>query len=181
MIGFIVKHPGFGLGRVVAANNGHMTVEFFFPKQRINLVAGVRRALIGLEAVCDTTRGRGRVQSRSSAGDARSANEFHHSQIEDGLVGEITENELTPVESTDALTPLDALINLEQEGYGIFQTREALIDAWLLAVRGGLGAKALLSSRIDLRPHQAYVAATVLLDRQQRYLLADEVGVGKDH
>jgi ATP-dependent helicase HepA len=46
-------------------------------------------------------------------------------------------------------------------------------------LRDGQGARALLSSRIDLRPHQAFVAARVLLDRQRRYLLADEVGLGK--
>ncbi len=51
------------------------------------------------------------------------------------------------------------------------------MEAHLGALRGGLGA--LLSSRIALLPHRAYVAGVVLLDRQQRYLLADEVGLGK--
>src|SRR5665213_67035 len=178
MIGFIVKHPGFGLGRVIAANNRHVMVEFFSPKQTINLVDGVTRALIGLEAICETARGRGRIKNRASTGQA-DAPTIYTVEFDDGLMDEVVENELTPVEATGALSPLDALKSLEQEGYGIFETREALVEAWLQALRGGLGAKALLSSRIDLRPHQAYVAATVLLDRQQRYLLADEVGLGK--
>ena len=38
---------------------------------------------------------------------------------------------------------------------------------------------ALLSARIDLLPHQAFVAGTILDDRRKRYILADEVGLGK--
>ena len=37
----------------------------------------------------------------------------------------------------------------------------------------------LLSSRIDVYPHQAFVAGAILLDHHRRYLLADEVGLGK--
>src|SRR5207237_5366476 len=57
--------------------------------------------------------------------------------------------------------------------------RETLVDALARLTRQGSGLRALLSSRIDLRPHQAYVAGVVLLDRRRRYLLADEVGLGK--
>ena len=41
------------------------------------------------------------------------------------------------------------------------------------------GLRALLASRIDLYPHQAFVAGTVILDPVRRYILADEVGLGK--
>lgn len=68
---------------------------------------------------------------------------------------------------------------LELDSYDVFRQREALLAAWQRDLREGQGARSLLSSRIDLRPHQAYVAASVLLDRKRRYLLADEVGLGK--
>lgn len=41
------------------------------------------------------------------------------------------------------------------------------------------GMAAVLSSSIELRPHQVDVARRVLADSVQRYLLADEVGLGK--
>ena len=37
----------------------------------------------------------------------------------------------------------------------------------------------MLAARVDLHPHQAFVAGTVLDDRRRRYILADEVGLGK--
>ena len=51
--------------------------------------------------------------------------------------------------------------------------------AYIDLIRRGSGVRSLLSSRIDLHPHQAYVAGTIMLDDKQRYLLADEVGLGK--
>lgn len=50
----------------------------------------------------------------------------------------------------------------------------------LLAQRGACrGLAAILSSRIELVPHQVEVARRILEDPLQRYLLADEVGMGK--
>lgn len=50
----------------------------------------------------------------------------------------------------------------------------------LIRQRGGSrGMPGLLSSRIHLYPHQVEVARRVLEDPVQRYLLADEVGLGK--
>lgn len=49
-----------------------------------------------------------------------------------------------------------------------------------LSQRGAAaGMSALLSSAIELNPHQVDVVARVLSDPSQRYLLADEVGLGK--
>ena len=39
--------------------------------------------------------------------------------------------------------------------------------------------KSFLSPRIDLHPHQSFVASMVILDPIRRYVLADEVGLGK--
>lgn len=53
-------------------------------------------------------------------------------------------------------------------------------SASLLAQRSACrGLSAILSSRIEFVPHQLEVARRVLEDPMQRYLLADEVGMGK--
>lgn len=50
----------------------------------------------------------------------------------------------------------------------------------LIAQRGACaGTTALLSSAVEIHPHQIKAALTVLSDPVQRYLLADEVGLGK--
>jgi ATP-dependent helicase HepA len=50
----------------------------------------------------------------------------------------------------------------------------------LIAQRGASGSiPALLSSAAEIYPHQIQAALTVLSDPVQRYLLADEVGLGK--
>jgi ATP-dependent helicase HepA len=58
-------------------------------------------------------------------------------------------------------------------------SRSAFRDAYYLqrGATGGVGA--LLSSTIELVPHQIAVVQRVLRDPAQRYLLADEVGLGK--
>ncbi len=50
----------------------------------------------------------------------------------------------------------------------------------LLKLRGAAqGMTALVSAGIDLAPHQVAAVRRVLTDPVQRYLLADEVGLGK--
>ncbi len=112
---------------------------------------------------------------------AISVSEQHRYQVEfdDGLTREVSEVDLIPKKIPLIDSPLDALAERQLEGFGTFLKREAFVDAWCSSVRGALGLRALLSSRIDLRPHQAYVAGAILLDRVPRFLLADEVGLGK--
>ena len=184
MIGFIVKHSGFGLGKVRGVQTGQITVAFFCPPTALTFVALVngrpvlKRTLLPLNSVCTAQEEQCRITNSVPA-----ANDLdpHHYLVEfdNGLSKEVSEVDLVPVEIPRADSPLDALAELQVEGYATFQKREALADAWWSSVRGALGLRALLSSRIDLRPHQAYVAGTVLMDRLPRYLLADEVGLGK--
>ena len=184
MNGFIVKHTGFGMGKVFNCHNGHFTVLFLSPEDVKTIASEIdgrpvlKRALLPLNTLCDTPEGQCRV---TNAMPAASAPEPHRYKVEfnNGLAKVVSEVDLVPKEIPPVASPLEALAERQLEGYGTFLKREALTDAWWSSVRGALGLKALLSSRIDLRPHQAYVAGTVLMDRVPRYLLADEVGLGK--
>jgi len=184
MIGFIVKHGGEGLGKIHDVQNGRIIVDFLFPPKRLTLATKglsrpvLTRAFLSLNTTCETDEGRCHIQDRHPASTDTEPHKYGV-EFENGLTKILPETHLTPVEEAHAQSPLDALAELELEGYGTFQKREALAEAWWHLIRSGLGVKALLASRIDLRPHQAYVAGTVLLDRKQRYLLADEVGLGK--
>ena len=181
MLGFIVKHAGHGLGKVSAVEDGRITVSFFFPPNRLTLVpevARLTRALLPLQTPCKTPDGLCTIQEQVPALTNSDPN-IYQVEYENGLTRKLPETDIEPVKAPESAFLLEALANLELQGYGAFQKREALAEQWWHLIRTGLGVNALLSSRIDLRPHQAYVAGTVLLDRQQRYLLADEVGLGK--
>jgi len=185
VISFIVKHSGFGLGKIHSSQNNQLTVLFFSPPDVKTVVAVIdgrpvlKRALLPPNTVCDTQKGE--RCTVTSAVPAIISNEPHRYQVEfdNGLSTEVSEIDLVPKDIPPPSSPLEALAERQLEGYGTFLKREALADAWWSSVRGALGLRALLSSRIDLRPHQAYVAGTVLMDRVPRYLLADEVGLGK--
>lgn len=184
MIGFLVKHSGFGLGKIRSVQNGQVDVDFLFPRKSVTLAAGtkdrpiLKRALLPPNTVCETQGRKCRV-TKTIAGVNNAEPHRYTVEFEDKLAKEVPEVDLVPVEIPRAESPVEALADLQLEGYATFQKREALADAWWSSVRGALGLRALLSSRIDLRPHQAYVAGTVLMDRVPRYLLADEVGLGK--
>ena len=59
------------------------------------------------------------------------------------------------------------------------QARSGFLKSYLAQRGGAFGISALLSSSIELEPHQIGVIRRVLTDPSQRYLLADEVGLGK--
>lgn len=57
--------------------------------------------------------------------------------------------------------------------------RSSFVRAYLARVAAFQGITGLSSASIELHPHQVEVARRVLTDFSQRYLLADEVGLGK--
>lgn len=59
------------------------------------------------------------------------------------------------------------------------QARSGFLKSYLAQRGGAFGISALLSSSIELEPHQIGVIRRILTDPFQRYMLADEVGLGK--
>ena len=81
--------------------------------------------------------------------------------------------------ANDGTGPVDVLADLAQETPFFFEQRKELLaqlGAQEWAARGFTG---LLSAKILLFPHQVEVAARIAADPIIRYLLADEVGLGK--
>ena len=177
-IGFIVKHASFGLGRLLNFEDRVVTVNFFFPPARHQLTRNaISRALIPISTHCKTENGNCIIKAHKLGLDH--APNTYQVEFENGLSGELLETQLIPIKFVKSHNPLEILSTLQHEGYPIFADREQLQQLYNEIVRQGVGVKSLLASRIDLYPHQAYVAGTVILDNRQRYLLADEVGLGK--
>src|SRR5512135_3045562 len=82
----------------------------------------------------------------------------------------------TPVEQ-GAGGPLDALSSGDAGPASAFALRTQVTRLEALRRADSLGA--LLSSRVHVLPHQVGAAGRILADRVPRFVLADEVGLGK--
>jgi ATP-dependent helicase HepA len=74
-------------------------------------------------------------------------------------------------------TPLLAALSVESRRF--YDGRSRFVHAYLRRAAAYQRITALSSSSIELHPHQVEAARRVLSDVTQRYLLADEVGLGK--
>ncbi len=83
----------------------------------------------------------------------------------------------TPIEEVGATGPLDKLAAGQAGGASAFRLRAQV--ARLEALRRADSLGALLSSRVHVLPHQVGAAGRILADRNPRFVLADEVGLGK--
>jgi ATP-dependent helicase HepA len=75
--------------------------------------------------------------------------------------------------------PVDVLAISANESPYFRDARLPLLKNFIAQRSACGGMTALLSSAIEIHPHQVHAAMTVLSDPIQRYLLADEVGLGK--
>jgi ATP-dependent helicase HepA len=188
MAGFLVKHAAFGVGKIVsmdAAPNGNMRIAFLGHQggpitiESRTLGRQVQRTHLPPGSRCKTDRGACSLIRLSRPFEKGNA-ALYEVQYDDGGEFEIVEESaIAPLKVAPVREPELKLAALDHEGYPIFREREALAHVFHRMLKEGNGLRSLLSSRIDLHPHQAYVAGVILLDRQRRYILADEVGLGK--
>ncbi|MBL1265484.1 protein DpdE [Candidatus Methylomicrobium oryzae] len=75
--------------------------------------------------------------------------------------------------------PVDFLGNFVTETPQYAEARSGFMRNYVFQRGAAFGISALLSSSIELESHQVEVVRRVLTDHTQRYLLADEVGLGK--
>lgn len=91
----------------------------------------------------------------------------------------LTERELWPIATDLTETVLTRLVGLRTDPWPHCRARERFLGALARLHRDTSGIEALAASRIDLLAHQVSVIRTVLNDSRRRYILADEVGLGK--
>lgn len=91
----------------------------------------------------------------------------------------LSERELWPIPGSVSETPLGKLASLQPDSVAKFRAREELFRALFQIDRESADLRALAAGRVALLPHQAFVIGTVVDDPVWRYVLADEVGLGK--
>lgn len=183
MLGILVRHTHRGIGKITKTDENHLSVHFYesdeqalFEKTAFS-EKELKRLTLPKKSICGAD-GRECVVE-NLAGNSEGKRLYQVTFQDDGLQTELSEAELVPTGYSAHQEPIEKLQNQDQGSYALFRPRERLLGAIHQQLKNGNGLRALLSSRIDLRPHQAYVAGIVLLDESRRYLLADEVGLGK--
>lgn len=180
MEGYIVVHDSFGLARVLSVIPALTLLKFedgsirrFDPADGL---ASIRRVQIQPGSVC--------VGPFGPCVVVRCLEAIDEGPFQYEVVGEaetalsLSERQLVPLR-TDAPDPVQTLLNGQIQSYNVFRAREDFRSMHLRNVQHFGRFRSLLSSRIDLLPHQISVASTVLNDARRRYILADEVGLGK--
>jgi ATP-dependent helicase HepA len=157
-----------GAGRVEAVSGRRMTVRF--PKTGVRLTFAANDAALrplvlapGQKARLEATGEEVLVAARTEKGLV----------LSDGRV--VAEKQLWPLEVPD--DPVERLAELDVDRGASFRNR---LDGFFLErLRQARGLGSFLGGRIHLYPHQLHVAERATAADPVRWLLADEVGLGK--
>lgn len=184
MIGYLVVHNEFGPGKIIgtegrniqvyiAANERHMT----FGKAAIDQGSFSRSPLYP-GALVKSNQGICKI-TRFLNPQSESAYEYNVVYQETSLTARVSELDLFPLSSEKTDTLIGRIIQGRPTDFKQFASRENLMISTARLKRQVGGLQALLSSRIQVFPHQAFVTGLVIDDPIRRYILADEVGLGK--
>lgn len=181
--GWIVREPGgkYGLGKVLRSDGDILTVEHFVSVTRRECLEYHKRSVVHVPLAKQT---RCYVYSED---DQR----WYMGRIgeRDGAEYEVNLPDRSSLWIHEACVyvrcalisedPTDTLQVYGHETAHFYEARSQLSRSLVRQRAAARGITALTSSRIELFAHQVEVVRRVLQDPVQRYLLADEVGLGK--
>lgn len=181
--GWLLQHSQLGLCKVLRHDNRTAEVQFVNGNRQYFRLTSfqdgtLKRAKLPRGSRCSTSTGDCTViEWIARARDVVWEYQVQHDGT--GRTGVASEKDLKPLDESVAESVLDFLAQGKVGSSSLFAAREELAREYARTLRQAGGLKALLSSRLDLRAHQAFVAGVVLQDPRRRYILADEVGLGK--
>jgi ATP-dependent helicase HepA len=162
-------NPELGIGRVQALDGRALVVEF--PRAKTTL-----RFAISTDALAAIDLGPGRpVRINSTLEETTIAARLPDGRLRLANGHTASSHELWPIELEGALLERLALGDVDE--FEDFVTRLDILRLLSLREAGGLGS--FLGGRIRLFPHQLHVAESASAGDPVRWLLADEVGLGK--
>ncbi|HEX9945374.1 MAG TPA: helicase-related protein [Thermoanaerobaculia bacterium] len=161
-------HAELGTGRVVEVQGRRLTVEFPDTGQTLSFAAGTD-ALVPLTIAPG---GRARLEPAGEVVVVESC-EGGRCVLADGR--EAALDDLWPLPAE--VSPVERLARGQVDGFEDFANRLDGLRLQRIRQAGGLGS--FLGGRIQLFPHQLYAAERACRSHPVRWLLADEVGLGK--
>jgi ATP-dependent helicase HepA len=187
LIGIILWHRTYGYCKLVDLDPRARMIEVQFcgTERRANFaIAALRGDLnhkpLPLESIVSTNaRGIGSLIRVPPPG---SADDFFRYVIrfdDTGDTAEIDERQITPHSSHPKETLMSRMGSCDAHALYKVQARHQFLLALEELHKKTGGLEALIGSRVELFPHQAFVSGTVINDSVRRFILADEVGLGK--
>jgi ATP-dependent helicase HepA len=184
--GFVRVDDARQLGKFISSKDGHGVVEFFTSvrerRSESFAVTTLQRAFLYPETRVyfrpdDSGRwAMGRIRRYFVESDG-SVN--YEVRSPNGVIREISERDLCVRSHDVAGDPAEVLALGAAESQIWHDARWAAREALISLRAASRGLDGLVSAAVELVPHQADAIRRVLLDPLQRYLLADEVGLGK--
>ncbi len=161
-------NPELGVGMVEKVEGRFLTVHFPATGQELRLAAEAS----GLTPLVAAPGARGHLISSGEQVEI-TGRSGHLYRLADGR--EIEDEDFWPEVAPD--TPLEQLASLQLDRARAFRNRLDGLRFQALREAGGLGS--FLGGRIELFPHQLHTALSAVRGDPVRWLLADEVGLGK--
>lgn len=173
-----------GVGKLESAFDGRCTISVFHSLTRTETIeckaAGIRRAYLSPQTrayVLDGERIRvGRIQDYLQHENGLITYEV---RFPNGMTKDFSEIDLFVRPWNAPEDPAEVLAAGGAESQYLHDRRQAALTQLRSLSSAAQGYTALLSAGIDFVPHQVAAVRRVLSDPIQRYLLADEVGLGK--
>jgi ATP-dependent helicase HepA len=169
-----------GVAKLVAAENGMVTLEYFDSAASRPRVE-VPRTMVRAVRIYEQTRCY--LQNGEEVWQAGRVRQYMDGEylvdLPDRTSLYVPERELYVRWARPIDDPVEVLVSRAHETPFFHHHRLPFVRALIGQRAAARGLTGLLSSRILLLPHQVEVARRVLEDPVQRYLLADEVGLGK--
>ena len=171
-----------GVGKVVSAAEGEIEVEYFDSvaatgRERVSAHPGeVERVQVSLQRRCYWLDGdQWRVGRIVWQGD----DEYGVRPPDSEIDLRVAERDLFVRWGKPIADPIDVLVAKGSESPHFHQCRQPFVESIIEQRAASRGMHGVLSSVVELHDHQLEVVRRVLEDPRQRYLLADEVGLGK--
>lgn len=183
--GMLVTLPGRrGVGTVLNSHADWSEVEVFHSIDHSDVehfpTEALRRALAGPETRIYTKMGENWRVGRIKNYDTATLPWIEYSvRFPNGVVGDVSESQMRVRVFEPHADPSDVLAIGGGESQFLHDRRWAALASSIGLRSAAQGLTGALSAKIELVPHQLAAARRVLTDPVQRFLLADEVGMGK--
>ena len=181
---FVAAGEGLGIGRLASLNGHTARVRFFkgpsfdpYEERELSR-SDVRRTTLRPHTRIYLHDGRrwriGRINDEHPDSDGRYVVAFPNSE------GEILAPENFDVRwSVRIENPFEILSTLGGDSPLVYNARTSLISEWHRQRAAANGVEGLLLGSVELHDHQVTIVRSVADDTSRRYLLSDEVGLGK--
>jgi len=171
-----------GVGKVVSATEGDIEVEYFDSvaatrRERVTAQPDeIERVQVSLQRRCYwLDAGKWRVGRIVWQGDE----EYGVRPPDSEMDVRVAERDLFVRWAKPIADPIDVLVAKGCESPHFHHCRQPFVESIIEQRAASRGMHGVLSSVVELHDHQLEVVRRVLEDPRQRYLLADEVGLGK--